>query len=166
MAKKGMRKKQKGGSGGVIKAGTEKEEKKVYPPCKWCDRTNHDSDQCHRGGPWSSDHFWSTAAGKKAANRLKEAGLDWWNWVPKQPKTNPPPELQQQQQQQQPPAVDKPKEMDRKHLDRLIRNQIGSICDEIREEEGELTQDACYHVIRRTTEALEQEIATDDFWNA
>ena len=160
MAKKGMRKKQKGGSGGVIKAGTAKEEKKVYPPCKWCDRTNHDSDQCHRGGPWSSDHFWSTAAGKKAATRLKEAGLNWWDWVPKQPKEDPPPQLQQQQQ----PPAKKKKEQDRTYLDRLIRNQIAGICDEVRQEEGEMSQDAGYHIVMRVNEALEQELSTDEFW--
>ena len=158
--KKGMRKK----SGGVIKAGAgqeeKKEEKKVYPPCKWCNRTNHDEDQCHRGGQWSSDHFWTTAAGKKTASRLKEAGLDWWNWTPKQPKVDPPPDLKQEQQQPKPSK----KLQDRAYLDRLIRNQISAICDEVRQEEGEMSQDAGYHIVMRVNEALEQELSTDEFW--
>ena len=188
MAKKSKsaRKKQKSGGGGSGSGGViqkdlkekKEEPKQKFPACKFCGRDNHHHDDCHRGGMWSSDVFWASNAGQKTEKRLIEQGLAWWLWTPKQPRTTPPADLQQRQQDQQQPDQDQPqqdakppkkflppRDPERKYLDRLIRNQVGAITDEIREEENVVTQDACYHVIRRVTEALEQEMATDDFWN-
>ena len=54
-----------------------------YEECRWCGKSNHPEDECHRGGPWSSDAFWGTRAGRDAVKRLEEEGLAWWEpgWV-------------------------------------------------------------------------------------